>query len=452
MSRIIARTSAGIAGVSAALALAPGAAPAGSGFSVRTQSIVTLGMSHAGSTTGAGGIAAMIQNPAALSATSGRSAETGTGVVMPAGEFRGIDSSNLFGAPIGGGDGGGEHVPGVLPSLYIAGDVAEGLRAGLAVTSLYGLSSHYSGDWSGRYQAIDSELISLVVQPTLSWQATPWLALGAGVQLQYVHSRTEVAIDFGAIDAALTGGAFGGVPGEDDGRLEAKIDGLAAGFSLGALVSPAPGTRIGAGFRAPITQSLEGDARFNLGGPVGAGLSALTGAFTSTGASADLRLPAGVFLGVQQRLGSGVTVYADINWAGWSRIDEVALEFDNPAQERAATPLPWDDSIFVALGASWDVDERLTLRAGAAYDQGPARNGGASVAIPDGNSVWAATGLSYRITDTMFLDAAVGAVFTEDVDVVARGSDPGATFRGDFSGRYNDPRAYFGGMGLRIDF
>ena len=438
--------------VLAGVVLSPPLAQAGSGFAVRTQSLVTLGMSQAGTATGAGGLGTMIHNPATLSTSTGRLVEMATAVVMPAGSFDGISSTNLFGASNSGGDGSGEHVPGPLPSFYVGLDIADGLRAGLAMTPLYGLSSHYADDWSGRYHAIDSELVSFVVQPTLSWQATPWLALGAGLQVQYMRSRSTVAVDFGSIDAALTGGAFGGAPGLNDGGLEATLEGFAAGFSIGALLSPAPGTRIGIGFRSAIDQSLDGDAEFGVGGPVGAGLSAATGAFVNTGASSDVRLPASLYVGVQQQLGAGVTAYADLNWMGWGRIDALVLDFDNPAQEQAVTRLPWDDAIYAAFGLSWNVDDRLTLRAGAAYDQGPGRNGGASVAIPDGNSLYATTGLSYRLTETMLLDAALGAVFTEDVDVVARTSDPGGTFRGDFSARYTGGRAYFGGLGLRIAF
>jgi long-chain fatty acid transport protein len=419
---------------------------------VRTQSLVSFGMAQAGITTGAGGIAAMIANPATLSASSGRLLESGTAAVMTGGRFRDIEASTVSGAPIGGGNGSGEHVPGVLPSIYVAGDLADGLRAGLAVTALYGLGTHYDATWSGRYHAIDSELISVVVQPTLSWQATPWLAVGGGPQIQYIRSRSTVAIDFGTIDAVAAGGAFGGVPGASDGRAKVTLDGFGVGFALGALLTPAPGTRLGIGYRSAIDQSLDGDAEFGLGGPVGAGLAALTGAFSNTGASATVKLPDSLYLGIQQQLGAGVTVHADLHWMGWGRIDQLVTRFDNPAQATDVTRLPWDDSIYVAVGASWDVDERLTLRAGAAYDQGPARNGGATAAIPDGNSVWAATGLSYRMTDTIVLDAALGVLFTESVTVTARTTDPGGTFRGDFSGRYEEGRALFGGLGVRFAF
>ena len=433
-------------------ACVPVAAGAGSGFAVRSQSLVSLGMAQAGAATGAGGIGTALANPATLAATSGRIFETSTTLVMPAGSFSDITSQNLFGGANTGGSGSGAHEPAVLPSLHLAADLGESFRVGLAVAPLYGLASRYEPGWSGRYHAVESELVSVVVQPTVAWRATPWLSLGAGIQVQYMRSETTTAIDFGSIDTALSGGAFGGSPGANDGRLRTTIDGFSTGFVLGALVTFDTGTRIGVGYRGSVTPTLDGDARFDLGGPVGAGLSGITGAFTNTGASLDLRLPASLHLGVRQQVGSDVTVYADLNWRGWGRIDELVLDFDNAAQESAVTTLPWDDSIYVAIGADWNVDDRLTLRAGAAYDQGPARNGGAAVAIPDGNSIWLGSGLSYRMTDAIVLDAALGVAITEDVDVVARTSDPGGTFRGDFNGRYEGGRFYFGGLGLRIQF
>lgn len=433
-------------------ALAPVAAEAGSGFAVRSQSLVSLGMAQAGSATGAGGIGTALANPATLAASTGRIFETSTTLVMPAGSFDDTTTRNLFGGTITGGNGSGAHEPAVLPSLHFAADLGERLRLGLITAPIYGLASRYEPGWSGRYHVVESEVLSVVVQPTIAWKATPWLSLGAGLQVQYLRSETTTAIDFGSIDVALANGAFGGAPGQNDGRLRTTIDGFSTGFSIGAMVDPTPGTRIGIGFRNGVKPTLDGDARFDLGGPVGAGLAGATGAFTNTGASTDLRLPPSLQLGILQELGPDVTVYADLNWMGWGRIEALTLDFDNPAQEDAVTALPWDDSIYVAVGASWNVDDRLTLRAGAAYDQGPARNGGAVVAIPDGNSIWLSSGASYRVTASVLVDAALGVALTEDVDVVARTTDPGGTFRGDFNGRYQGGRFYFGGLGLRVEF
>jgi len=167
-------------------------------------------MAQAGMATGVGGLATMIYTPATLAATSGRLVEVGGAVVAPAGRYRGIESRTVFGGPISGGDGSGENAPGAPGNVYAAGDLSPEVRVGLAVTSLYGLGACYQEGWAGRYHALDGGLTSIVAQPTLAWRATPWLALGAGAHLQHVSTRTTAAIDVGAIDAGLAGGAFGG--------------------------------------------------------------------------------------------------------------------------------------------------------------------------------------------------------------------------------------------------
>lgn len=426
---------------------------AGSGFAVRSQSTSALGMAQAGMSTGAGDMSTMIYNPATLAVESGSAAVIGLTGIITRGRFDDPDGLTALGTPTGGGDGGDNGVAAPLPSLHLGVDLADSLRAGLSITSLYGLGTYYDNGWAGRYHALDSELTSVVVQPTLAWRATPWLALGAGLQVQYVRARTTAAVDFGSIDVALTGGAFGGVPGEDDGKFKATTSDVDVGMSLGLLVWPWEGARIGFGYRSPVTHHLDGNASFGLGGDVGAGVAAATGAFRNTGVSSELRLPPNVYLGVQQELGHGVTVYGDVNWMGWSRLKDLTYTFDNPDQPDAETALPWKDSLFAALGMSWQATERLTLRAGAAWDQTPARGDGAATpAIPDGDAYWLASGAGYRLTDSMTLDAALGATFTESVDVDLSATMPGNAFRGDFAGQAGDAGAMFASIQLRVEF
>ena len=100
----------------------------------------------------------------------------------------------------------------------------------------------------------------------VSYQVTPWLALGAGAQIQ----RT---------DARLTNAAFFGRAGE--GKVELQADDTGFGFTAGALITPWAGTKLGVGFRSAIDHTLDGDVKINP--PVGASLK--------RDASADLDTP-----------------------------------------------------------------------------------------------------------------------------------------------------------------
>lgn len=444
-------------GVARAIAggLALVAAPqafAGSGFMLRSQSPGTLGMAQAGMSTGVGDPTTMIHNPATLGMDRGRRVFlSGTGIATR-GSFDDVSATNALGGPVGGGDGGDNGTAALIPNLFVAGDLSETVRAGLAVTSLYGLGTYYDDGWAGRYHALDSELLSFVVQPTLAWRPAPWLALGAGIQLQYVKAETSAAIDFGALDTIITGGAFGGTPGQDDGEIRTELSGYAVGFSLGAVAEPREGTRIGVGFRAPVTHSLDGDARFRTGGAVGAGVAGVFRAFSATGAKADLRLPASVVVGFQQALGEEVTLFGDVNWLGWSRLGELRQTFDNPNQPDALVDLPWKDSVFITIGASWEVSETLTLRAGAAYDTTPTRDADRTPAIPDGDALWFAGGLRYAWSQDVVVDLAAGVTFTESSDVGLSATDPGNAFKGDLAGRVGGAGAVFAAIQVGMAF
>ena len=57
----------------------------------------------------------------------------------------------------------------------------------------------------------------------------------------------------------------------------------------------------------------------------------------------------------------------------------------------------------IALGASYNLDEKLTLRAGIAYDQAASRHH-RSAAIPDTNRTWYSLGATYKFTPNLSVD------------------------------------------------
>src|SRR5690606_32719923 len=87
-----------------------------------------------------------------------------------------------------------------------------------------------------------TSVTSFEAAPTMAYRINDWLSVGAAVRAQYLKVRYFSA-------APLAGFPSAGLEGDSFG----------VGYSLGATLTPAPGTAIGIGFRSALQQDLEGD-------------------------------------------------------------------------------------------------------------------------------------------------------------------------------------------------
>ena len=273
------------------------------------------------------------------------------------------------------------------------------------------------------------------VTPTLAYTPMHGLTFGAGLQLSYAEASLSNAVDFGSIGAAAR--IPGSQPGAQDGFTRVDGDDWRAGYTLGVLAEPIAGTRVGAGYRSKIDHRLKGDADFSLrGSATGGAISAATGAFQDTGAAADLHLPASASIGIHQVITERLAVMAEAAWTEWSGFKELRVEFDNPAQPDSVTEHKWQDSWFLALGATYRPRENLTLRAGVAYDQTPVREAYSTPRIPDGDRTWLSLGVGWTPIPWLSLDAALTHIFVEDTTVDLSAADTGNASRGNLDADY----------------
>src|SRR6185503_20550729 len=116
-----------------------------------------------------------------------------------------------------------------IPNLAIRHRVSDDLAIGLSLSAPYGLKTVYPAGWAGRYYAMKSELVTVDIAPAIAWQATPELALGASVNVEYARGELTSAADIGTL--GLLNALPGSVPGGFDGS--ARLSGMdwATGFS-----------------------------------------------------------------------------------------------------------------------------------------------------------------------------------------------------------------------------
>lgn len=430
VSKLAAGTLAGIfiAGIPAAWA---------AGYAVREQSAEAQGTAYAGVSAGTDNISSIFYNPATLALHNGINMTGEFAWIVPNVELTNSSASTIYGNAITGSNGGNLAHQAYVPAFYGSWQISPDWFLGFSFNAPFGFTtSSEDPDWIGRYHALASRLRTYNAEPMLAWQATPWLALGGGVQVQYTDARLTSKVDLGT--AGTLQGAPLGVPGSpaQEGFAAIEGDDWSYGYSLGVLLTPRPDTRIGIGYRSAMDIDLKGSANFDLS-TYGELLSLLSGALTPTGGSASVTTPEMVTLGVKHDIAPDWTVGAEVAWTRWSRFDQLVVDFENPAQPNEVTLEEWEDSYFLSLGLTYRATDKLRLRTGIAFDEGVVPSADRRTPrIPDSDRYWLSFGAGYDITENMTLDAAYTHIFSPAARINQQATDTGNAARGNLSGTF----------------
>jgi long-chain fatty acid transport protein len=273
----------------------------------------------------------------------------------------------------------------------------------------WGLSTDYADGWTGRYQALKSELKTINLTAAASWRASAQLALGFGLQMQRASVELSNAIDFGLAGYQL--GLPGWFPGSQDGTVRVAGSDSALGAVASVLYQPQPGTRVGFTYRSKLTHSFNGEATFaNVPAPFAA-------AFNNQGARSKLATPTTFsFHGMQDWEAWRFT--ADVTLWQFSSFKTLAVDFANPATPDLAQPQDWNNAAIYSFGAAYRCGKALTLRCGAAYNTTPVPSAERRTPrIPDSNRQWLSLGASWQPTANFDLHVGYVHLFFSDTTV-----------------------------------
>src|SRR5207237_554231 len=156
------------------------------------------------------------------------------------------------------------------------------LGVGIGLFAPYGLQTRWPLSFDGRFSGYDNILRSVYVQPTVSYQVTPWLSLGGGLDV-----------------------VFGSV--ELNQRLDLADAPVPADLTVGARTIPA-GCPIDALLTAPAASC--GGIGLNLFNPS-------AGVFRSQPVTTTIKNPSQMALGVAYKVASGWTLLGDYQYTWW---------------------------------------------------------------------------------------------------------------------------------------
>ena len=289
------------------------------GFYIPQQSIEGIGQAFAGDAAGLNDPSTIFSNPAGMTFLDKPQISIGGSLIKPTISFQNRGSTaatpGTLGTPvpIAGDDGGdpGSWTP--VPNLYGALPTAGGnLWFGIAVTAPFGLSLTYDPTWFGRYDSIESKLLTIDIAPSVAYKINDFISVGGGLDVQYADATLS-----NALPNTL---APGGPSFVTDGLVTVKENSWAVGFNLGVMLHPLPGTRVGLTYRSGITQPFQGNTTIsNLTGP----LAGQNGTFST---STDVNLPGIVSLGVVQQVTPALSVSAGLQWFNWSTFNNIRIQ------------------------------------------------------------------------------------------------------------------------------
>ncbi len=226
--------------------------------------------------------------------------------------------------------------------------------------------------------ARESDLLTISFSPMVSYDVLDNLTIGASFNVLYAEARLTRSL--GPL-----------------GDLELDGDDVGFSFSAGLLFEPAKGTRIGAAYHHGYDLELGTDT------------------FLGASGVAEASLPNWLQVGVTQSVTKKLRIMAEGRWINWSKFDSIDIK--TPAFEGSPSPLlsslssvsdvqAYKDSLFFAIGAEYDVNDRFTVRGGVAWDETPTSDKFRTARVPDEDRVWFSVGASYNLSDSMSADFA----------------------------------------------
>jgi long-chain fatty acid transport protein len=364
------------------------------GFALIEQNASGLGNAYAGAAAVAEDASTIYFNPAGMTLLPDRQWVIAGHLIKHEAEFSGTVSAPF---PVTGGEGGDAGGWALVPNAYFAFRLTPDVHLGVGLNSPFGLKTDYDADWIGRYQAIESEVKTININPSIAYKVSDSLSVGAGLNIQW-------------IEATLTNR----IPVLGQPLVTIKGDDYGWGYNLGVLWQATPATRIGLSYRSEVDYTLDGTASTSdpvvFNGPV----------------TADVTLPDSASLSLFHKLSPQWDLLADVTWTGWSDFDDLPIK----GTVNKTTVENWENILRYSLGATWHMSDKLSLRGGVAYDEAPVSDIDRTPRIPDGARTWIALGGQYRLSKQGALDFGYAHLFVNDPGL--QSTDNGTTLNGEF--------------------
>ena len=307
-------------------------------------------------------------------------------------------------------------VPGSLvPNMYFVAPINDKFALGGGMNVNFGLKSEYDNKYNGGVFGGTTDLTALNLNLSGSYRVTEGFSAGLGLNAIYAQAKIERRAGFLAdVPAALR-----------RAMNDPKIATLLASPNASSLLSSPALANVK---KDTILTQLQDKAawafawnagvmyQFNENHRIGLAYHSKVDIdftdHTATSLQAQrigqegglkLNLPDYLEFSGFHQLTEKFAMHYSYKYSHWSRLKNLYASYHSDGREAFHKKMYYRNSSRVALGGTYNVDDKLTLRAGIAYDQAAATEH-ASAAIPDTDRTWYSIGATYKFTPNLSVD------------------------------------------------
>ncbi|MEZ9861811.1 long-chain fatty acid transporter [Vibrio breoganii] len=382
------------------------------GFQLNAQSATGIGRAFAGDAVIADNASSMARNPATMALFDKTSLSLGFETIIT---DISVSDAKLGGQmPIPGSDYDDVGGTSVAPNIHLIVPVNDKFAWGVNAYSNFGTSTDFSGSdvWNNSAFGGETDILSMNIGLAGSYRLNEQWSFGAGLDIIYgkgtIRRGNQEAK--AVADAIQPGAGDLLFPGNDLVNVQ-DADGWGVGFNIGTVYELNENNRFGLSYRYSPEITAEDDR----------------------GQEITLPLPdMAEFSGYHRIDQTAFAVHYSVQWIGWSAFDKI--EFENLSagniQGSYEKPYEWQDGWHFAIGGTWYVNDKFTLRTGYMHDTS-AQDEITSISVPDSDRNWISGGATYHFSDDSNLDFGITYLIGSDEAVSEEGGVVTATTRAD---------------------
>ncbi|HAS6307397.1 TPA: aromatic hydrocarbon degradation protein [Vibrio vulnificus] len=379
------------------------------GFQLAEYSATGLGRAYAGEAAMADNASAQWRNPAMLTYLEGTQVSVGAIYVNPNIDVEGEVRHPMLGNTAASSEDFAHDA--IIPNLYISHRYNDQLAIGFALGTNYGMETDLGKDFAASHFGNEASVISKEANLNLAYQLNEQFSVGGGVR--YIIAEGS----FGA--TAPKNNIVGKHPITGDpivlpqGTTLKYMEGddTAWGWQVGSAWQINENHRVGFTYKSEVELKLEGHAE-----GVGFGFGTPINPKSRDNGYMYLTLPATAELASFHQLTEKLAMHASFNWTDWSSFEKLEAHMETAGTQMVKEEY-WEDNYRFAVGATYQLQPKLALRTGIAYDTSAVSDKNRTITIPETDRTWLSVGATYDWTQNFTLDAGFTYIIAKDAPI-----------------------------------